>query len=53
MATIVINVTNREDAADACREVANLIEQGYTNGLIGWSADSWEIDDSDSSENDN
>lgn len=45
MATIIINVTDVEDAADACREVAEQIEQGNTNGLIGWSADSWEIDD--------
>ena len=45
MATIIINVTDAEDAANACREVAEAIEQGYTNGLIGWSADTWEIED--------
>lgn len=45
MATITIEVENREDAAQACREVAELIEQGYHSGLVGWSSDSWEIED--------
>lgn len=45
MATITIEVEERENAADACREVANLIEQGYSSGIIGWSGDSWDIDD--------
>lgn len=44
MATITINVDDIEDAATACREVANLIEEGYTNGTIGCSGDTWEID---------
>ena len=34
MVTITINVKNGHDAADACREVARLIENGYTNGLL-------------------
>lgn len=45
MATIIINVTDVEDAAEACREVAQQIENGSTNGIIGWSCDTWEIDD--------
>ena len=45
MTTITIGVENREDAAQACREVAELIEQGYNGGLIGWSTDSWNIED--------
>ena len=44
MATIIINVEDVENAADACRKVAELIEEGYTSGLIGYSADSWEIE---------
>ena len=43
MATIIINVENIDDASYACREVANAIEEGYTNGFIGCSCDSWEI----------
>ena len=45
MATITIEVENREDAVQACREVAGLIEEGYVSGMIGWSADSWSIED--------
>lgn len=45
MATITINIENIEDAAIACREVANLIEEGNTSGLIGWSVDTWDIED--------
>lgn len=45
MATITIEVENREDAAQACREVAEQVEQGYNGGLIGFSADSWGIED--------
>ena len=44
MATITIEVENIEDAAQACREVAYLIEQGCHGGLVGWSSDSWEIE---------
>lgn len=45
MATITINVEDIKDAAEACREVAKLIEEGYTNGFIGWSADTWVIEE--------
>lgn len=45
MATITINVENIEDAAIACNEVAKLIEEGYTSGIIGCSGDTWEIDE--------
>ena len=47
MVTININVDvdNAFDAADACREVARLIENGYTNGMIGGcSGDTFEIE---------
>jgi len=44
MAQIVIEVSDIDNAADACREVAEQIENGYTNGLVGWSADSWSIE---------
>lgn len=45
MATITINIEDIEDAPTACREVANLIEEGYTSGIIGCSGDTWEIDE--------
>ena len=44
MVTININVENGHDAADVCREVARLIENGYTNGMIGCSGDTFEIE---------
>ena len=44
MVTITINIENGHDAADACREVARLIENGYTNGIIGCSGDTFEIE---------
>lgn len=42
---IVIRVENPNDASDACREVAKSIEDGYTSGTIGWSSDTWEINE--------
>lgn len=45
MATITIELSDKTLAAEACRQVAELIEEGYTNGLVGWSADTWSIDD--------
>ena len=44
MITITINVENGHDAADACREVASLIENGYTSGIIGCSGDTFDIE---------
>ena len=44
MVTITINVENGNEASDACREVARLIENGYTNGMIGCSGDTFEIE---------
>ena len=44
MITITINVENGNEASDACREVARLIENGYTNGMIGCSGDTFEIE---------
>lgn len=45
MATITINIEDVNDAADACREVADKIDEGYTSGLIGFSSDSWELNE--------
>ena len=45
MAKIIIEVENIDDAADACREVATSIENGYYCGTIGVSSDTWEIED--------
>ena len=44
MAQIIIEIEDKNDAADACREVAQLIEDGYTNGMIGCSGDTWSIE---------
>ena len=44
MVTITINIENGNDASDACSEVARLIENGYTNGMIGCSGDTFEIE---------
>ena len=44
MITITINVENGNEASDACREVARLIENGYTSGMIGCSGDTFEIE---------
>ena len=45
MATITINIEDVNDAADACREVADKIDEGYTSGLISFSGDSWELNE--------
>ena len=42
MVTITINIENGSEASDACREVARLIDNGYTNGMIGCSGDTFE-----------
>lgn len=44
MATIIINVDDIDDAAEACREVAEAIDEGYHSGIIGVSGDTWEIE---------
>lgn len=44
MVTITINIENGNEASEACREVARLIENGYTNGMIGCSGDTFEIE---------
>lgn len=44
MVTITINIENGNEAAEVCREVARLIENGYTNGMIGCSGDTFEIE---------
>jgi len=45
MAIITIEVSDIDDAAGYCREVAEKIEEGYQSGLVGWTADSWSIED--------
>ena len=37
MVTITINIENGNEASEACREVARMIDNGYTNGMIGCS----------------
>ena len=44
MITITINVENGNEASEACREVARMIENGYTSGMIGCSGDTFEIE---------
>ena len=44
MVTITINIENGNEASEACREVARMIENGYTNGMIGCSGDTFEIE---------
>lgn len=45
MPTITIEVSNINDAADYCREVADKIEEGYYGGLVGWTSDSWSLEE--------
>lgn len=40
---ITINIESQKDAANACREVAKAIDEGYTNGIVGWSGKTWAI----------
>ena len=44
MVTITINIENGTEASEACREVARMIENGYTSGMIGCSGDTFEIE---------
>ena len=44
MVTITINIENGNEASEACREVARLIDNGYTSGMIGCSGDTFEIE---------
>ena len=44
MVTIIINIENGNEASEACREVARMIENGYTNGMIGCSGNTFEIE---------
>lgn len=44
MLTISIDCTYASDLAYHLQEVARLIEQGYTSGLVGSCGDSWSID---------
>ena len=44
MVTITINIENGNEASEACREVARLIENGYTSGMFGCSGDTFEIE---------
>ena len=52
MVTITSNVENGNEASDACREVARMIEDGYTSGIIGCSGDTFEIEGDDEEEED-
>ena len=44
MVTITINIENGNEASEVCRKVARLIDNGYTNGMIGCSGDTFEIE---------
>ena len=44
MVTITINIEDGYEASEACREVARMIDNGYTSGLIGCSGDSFDIE---------
>ena len=49
MAKIIINIDSDfddNDAANACREVADLIEEGYTNGILA-NGKTWYIEQND------
>lgn len=44
MLTISIDCTRKNDLVYHLNEVARLIEQGYTSGLVGEYGDSWSLD---------
>ena len=44
MVTITINIENGNEASEVCRKVARLIDNGYTNGMIGCSGYTYEIE---------
>ena len=44
MVTITINKENENEASEACREDARMIDNGYTSGMIGCSGDTFEIE---------
>ena len=44
MVTITINIENGNEASEACREVARMIDNGYTSGMIGCSGNTFEIE---------
>ena len=45
MANIIINnIPEDEDYAEACRWVAKAIDNGETNGILGWSSIDWYIE---------
>lgn len=38
-------IGENDDEASILREVANSIEEGYTNGLVGCSTVEWEVEE--------
>lgn len=42
---VTLYIENEQDIPFALQEVANLVNQGYTNGFIGCSSDSWDIEE--------
>ena len=44
MVTITINIENGNEVSEVCRKVARLIDNGYTNGMIGCSGYTYEIE---------
>ena len=44
MAKIVIECSDLDDAATACRMVADELDKGEKFGTLGWSTDDWWVD---------
>ena len=41
---IVTNIPNKENEAEVLRQIADDIEAGYTNGLVGCTTIEWSIE---------
>ena len=41
---IVTNIPNKENEAEVLRQIANDIEAGYTNGLVGCTTIEWSLE---------
>lgn len=42
---VIENIDEEDGIAEALREVAEKIEEGYTNGVVGWSGATWYIEE--------
>ncbi len=41
---IITNIPNKENEAEVLRQIADDIEAGYTNGLVGCTTIEWSIE---------